>query len=122
MKNWQDLRILFVEDEPIMQKSIKKLMEKHIAEFYTASNGEEGLNAFYDLKPDIVITDLDMPIMSGSQMINRIRQNDLNTPIIMITAFEDQSSSVKGADYSIIKPVMKTRLFELVELCAEKLT
>ncbi|MCD8492697.1 MAG: response regulator [Geovibrio sp.] len=73
------------------------------------------------MKPDIIVTDLDMPVMNGIQMISAIRKTDIVTPIIIITAFEDQAEVANGADFSLIKPILKKRLFELLELCVEKL-
>jgi YesN/AraC family two-component response regulator len=121
MKELKDIRLLFVEDELLMQKSIEKILAKHVGEFKLAVNGEEGLKIHGEMKPDIVITDLDMPVMNGLQMISLIRQTDEKTPIIIITAFEDQAEVATGADFSLIKPILKKRLFELLEKCVEKL-
>jgi YesN/AraC family two-component response regulator len=121
MKNLKDVRLLFVEDELLMQKSIEKILAKHIKEFRLAVNGEEGLKIHGEMKPDIIVTDLDMPVMNGIQMISAIRKTDIVAPIIIITAFEDQAEVANGADFSLIKPILKKRLFELLELCVEKL-
>lgn len=121
MKNLKDVRLLFVEDELLMQKSIEKILAKHIKEFRLAVNGEEGLKIHSEMKPDIIVTDLDMPVMNGIQMISAIRKTDTLTPIIIITAFEDQAEVANGADFSLIKPILKKRLFELLDQCVEKL-
>ena len=121
MRNLKDIRLLFVEDELLMQKSIEKILSKHVKEFRLAVNGEDGLKIHAEMKPDIIITDLDMPVMNGLQMISAIRKTDTETPVIIITAFEDQAENAKGADFSLIKPILKKRLFELLDHCLDKL-
>ncbi|MCD8493734.1 MAG: response regulator [Geovibrio sp.] len=71
MRNLKDIRLLFVEDELLMQKSIEKILSKHVKEFRLAVNGEDGLKIHAEMKPDIIITDLDMPVMNGLQMIQQ---------------------------------------------------
>jgi CheY-like chemotaxis protein len=121
MTEMKDLTLLFVEDELLMQKSIEKILAKHVKEFHLAVNGQEGLALHEKLKPDIILTDLDMPVMNGLEMIARIRETDETTPVIIITAFEDQADIAEGADFALIKPILKKRLFDLIGMCVDKI-
>lgn len=121
MKRLKELSLLFVEDETVMQKTIERILSKHLKRFTLAINGEEGIEKYNSVKPDIIITDLDMPVMNGSVMISEIRKIDKNIPIIIITAFSDQAEKISGADFCLIKPINKNKLFELLDMCVQKL-
>ncbi|MCS4475152.1 response regulator [Clostridium botulinum] len=66
-----NVKILYVEDEAITQIIVKKILKKISGKLYIAENGQEGFELFKVYRPDIVITDLRMPIMNGIDMIKR---------------------------------------------------
>ena len=73
----------------------------------TAKNGEEGLKTFNENKPDLVLTDLIMPVMGGIQLIEEIRKTGSSCPVIVISALSDSETIIKTIDHGIIKYIIK---------------
>lgn len=116
--------ILVVEDNSDIQAYIGSLLnEKYIVRF--ASNGEEGLTKASDFLPDLIITDLMMPVMDGFELAEHIRHNQVlnHIPIVVITAKtsdEDKQRAYKiGADAYLFKPFnaneLRLRVQKLLE-------
>ena len=80
------IKILLVEDEETLAMIIKDTLEGQNFIIQTASNGEEGLRLFFDLRPDVLVADVMMPRMDGFEMVRRIRQTDKHTPVLFLTA------------------------------------
>ena len=110
--------ILVVEDDP----TIRELVRLHLAsanhEVITASDGLQGLQMAVSKRPDIIISDVQMPNMDGFGMLAAVRANDqtASIPVIFLTALDDRDSFRKsmnlGADDYLVKP------FHLSELNA----
>ena len=103
------LRILYIEDDKSTQEEVAFFLEPLVAHLYLASNGQEGLELYRLHAPDLIITDLQMPIMNGIDMIKQIRQYDSNTPIFITTAYNEtaylHSAINSGVDRYILKPI-----------------
>jgi len=109
------LRILYVEDENTTRRLMTKLLEREGMTVYDAPDGSEGFALFHELKPDIIITNLSMPILNGFEMINRIRQTDKETPIIVISGFRQDSISLpEYVNEFIMKPVLRSDLMDIL--------
>lgn len=76
------IKLLLVEDDPNLRYVVQCGLEDIIGGYnvQTAVNGEEGLKTWASFKPDIIISDIDMPVMDGFEMVRRIRETDANTP------------------------------------------
>ena len=105
-------RVALIEDEPEMRELISEELEDFGHEVTTASNGEAGLELIQRIRPDIILADINMPIMNGFQLRNilRDRHPDLaKTPFVFVSAFADESDVadglVVGADHYITKPI-----------------
>lgn len=120
----QKMKILYVEDEEITQKLIKKLLSKYVGRVITASNGEEGLALFAQEKPDLIITDLKMPQMDGMAMIKKLRQMDLECFIIVYSELEDLEVVLKSVDMGIekywVKPLTEEEIVSSLQSLALK--
>lgn len=90
------LTVLLVEDEQTLAMIIKDTLEGQEFIIHTAANGEEGLRAFFDLRPDVLVADVMMPRMDGFEMVRRIRQTDKRTPVLFLTARSAISDVVEG--------------------------
>lgn len=113
------LKILLVEDDIQLGYIIKNELE--ILGDYQVThvlNGEEGLNEYHKLSPDIIIADLEMPIMDGLTMLRQIRKKDLQTPFIIETAKilpkEVALGYNSGADNYIKKPFLPEELYAVI--------
>ena len=108
--------VLIVEDDPTMLRGLKDNFEFHGYKVLTAIDGEQGLNAALDAKPDLIILDIMLPKINGYEVCRLIRKENLDTPIIMLTAKGEESDIVLGlnlgADDYVTKP------FSIKELLA----
>ena len=83
--------ILIVDDNQDITDFLTRILSQRYL-ISTASNGKEGIEKAVSLKPDLIITDIMMPVMSGDEMVRRIRENDdlADIPVIMLTAVIDE--------------------------------
>lgn len=108
------LRILFVDDDPRVLATLGELMRSWGHTVVTAEDGYKALDVFLiALKSgqpfDVVITDLGMPKMNGAELARRIREHDLQIPIIVVTAW-GKENFVPYADIVLGKPVLSQDL------------
>jgi len=114
------LKVLYVEDEIVLRDTTCNSLNSIIKEVVVADNGKEGLEKFQNDKFDLIITDLSMPVMTGTQMIEEIRKVDKNIPIIITTAYGSQNeevsklNSIGMSDY-VMKPVDVMKLVETID-------
>lgn len=102
----KDITVLYVEDEENVRVSISRALQRRVGSVITASNGKEGLEIFEKRHPTIVVTDLEMPVMNGIAMIEKIREiSGVKYPIIVITAYRDDEHYTSLADAYIYKPI-----------------
>ena len=117
----KDIRPLIIEDDPDVMNSLFSIFDTVFDIFYTARNGEEGLYRFYKDTPDVIITDLQMPFMSGFRMLDRIRMENKNIPIIVTSAHGHKEHVEKADDLNVnaylIKPYDMNILFEKIYEC-----
>ena len=103
------LSLLYVEDEFATRGRFTEIFEKLFDVVHTAKDAHEGLNLFSKNNIDIVITDIEMPVMNGLEMSRSIREQDFDIPIIVMTAHIDNSFVIKsieiGVDAYLIKPI-----------------
>ena len=108
--------ILIVEDDPTMLRGLKDNFEFKGYRVLTSADGEDGLNAALNEKPDLIILDIMLPKINGYEVCRLIRKEELDMPIIMLTAKGEESDIVLGlnlgADDYVTKP------FSIKELLA----
>ena len=113
-------RILVVEDEEDIRKNIERLLKLEGYEVATAPNGEHGFVIARSMLPDIIVTDVNMPIMDGCAMLDAIRHHpELDRCIvIMLTAAADRDSMRRGmrlgADDYLTKPFRREELLDAI--------
>ena len=105
------ISILYVEDEDIIRENITDMLRDVCSEIFTASNGAEGYELFLEKQQhiDLIISDIQMPILSGLDMARKIRELTYEVPIIFTTAFSDSKylfDSINiGVDAYVEKPI-----------------
>jgi DNA-binding response OmpR family regulator len=108
--------ILIIEDDPVMLRGLKDNFEFKGYGVLTAADGEEGLNAALNKKPDLILLDIMLPKINGYEICRLIRKENLTMPIIMLTAKGEESDIILGlnlgADDYVTKP------FSIKELLA----
>ncbi len=100
-------RVLIIEDDANIAELIRLYLEKDGFDVTLASDGRQGVDTFFKLRPDIVLLDIMLPEMDGWDVCREIRKSD-KTPIIMLTAKDETADKVTGlelgADDYISKP------------------
>ena len=96
MNNTQDFfyylrktNVLYVEDDDNTREELEFFLQKKVNRLFIAKNGQEGFELFEENRPDLIITDIQMPVLNGIKMIQKIKEIDASVPIIIITAFND---------------------------------
>ena len=90
------IKVLLIEDEITLAKIIKDTLESVGFDVCLAYDGEEGLKLFFESKPDVLISDIMMPKISGLDVVQRIRKTDQTTPVIFLTAKTEVDDVVAG--------------------------
>jgi len=121
------LKILIVEDSKFAQMTIARLFSEAFpdSEIILANNGVDGYSDFMRLSPNIIVTDLLMPHMSGQEFIKKIRVMDQNIIIFTVTADVQQSTKDELAEYDIAafinKPLDKKKMALIKRIVEERL-
>lgn len=118
-------KVLYVEDDEMQRENLKIFLKRRVGTLYMAENGKEGLKVFEEQNPDIIITDLKMPVMDGIEMSKKIREKNKKSGIVITTAFSDVETVLSamdvGIDKYILKPVDTGKLIEAMEEIALRL-
>jgi YesN/AraC family two-component response regulator len=114
----KELTLLFVEDEEDLLEIIGDTLTKLDANFKTAKNGQEALDIVSKNKIDIVVTDINMPVMNGLELIENLREKYPDIPVIIMSAHTETEYIKKaeslGVKEYLIKPFDFIKFIELV--------
>ena len=117
--------ILYVEDDEDVREQLVRFLRYRVGYLAVAVNGAQGLELFRSTRPQIVITDIQMPTMDGLTMAREIRALDQSVPIIVTTAFEQTDYLMRsidiGVDKYVTKPIDVERLSEALAVCGHRL-
>ena len=120
--------LLYVEDETDARGMVSRMLAMNYPELrlYTAENGAAGLELYREHLPDIVMTDINMPVMDGIRMAREIKSIDPEALIIAVTAHSDTSYLMHaieiGIHHYILKPINYDQLFGSLDKIFEQLT
>ncbi len=98
---------LYVEDDEKLKEEVLKALKRRFKTVLTASNGAEGLKMFKQYSPDIVISDIKMPVMDGIEMAEKIKAINSSLPIIVTTAFSEIPYLLKSIKIGISRYIQK---------------
>ena len=117
-------RILIVEDERDIRDSLKTILELNDFIVDTAENGQVGLEKAGTQKPDLILCDVMMPVLDGFGLLEQLRKNGIETPLIFLTAkaqYNDLRTGMNlGADDYIFKPFKSVELLQSIERRLER--
>ena len=123
-----EISILYVEDDPEARELVSRVLARKIRalRLYTAENGAAGLALYREHRPDIVITDINMPVMDGIRMSNEIKSLNPEALIIAVTAYSDTryllDAIETGISNYVLKPINYDKLFAAIDKCVEIVT
>jgi two-component system response regulator CiaR len=113
VKEWNTMRILVVEDNISLLQSIKQILFEEF-EVDCAENGEEGLFMAMQNIYDLIVLDVMLPEMDGFEVIQKIRGEQIKTPVLFLTAKDSLEDRVRGLDFGgddyLIKPFQAPEL------------
>lgn len=120
----KNISILYVEDDYETREEMTKILLEVSNNITVAKSGVEALEFYYNNKPQIIISDIAMPNLNGIEFIKRVREDNLQVPIILLTAHADVDYLLPAANLNIqsyiVKPInirkLKEVLFNAVEI------
>lgn len=117
--------ILLVEDEKVIRENISSMLKFFFKEVYVAIDGYDGLDKYENYLPDIIMTDLKMPNMSGFELIKELEKRASKSYTIIVSAHTDTELLIeainKGVHRYLIKPITEDELFEAFNAYFEKI-
>ena len=97
----QHITVLVVDDDKITTSILTKMLDRYADHVIVASNGEEGLIRFKEYRPEIVLTDINMPKMGGLEMVEQIRKLDEHVKIAIFTNFENRDILLQAIKFGV---------------------
>ncbi|MBF0486973.1 MAG: response regulator [Nitrospirae bacterium] len=113
------IRVLYAEDDTYIRTLVARFLKRRVAKVFEAVNGKEGLDIYISNKDeiDLVITDIQMPVMNGMAMIAAIQKLNDTQPIIITTGYNDELHTSDKVCRNIIKPIDNDQLIEAILSC-----
>lgn len=119
----QETSILIVDDEPEILKILISIFSKYFSTVHTATNGRVAQEIVRDSKPDLVLTDIKMPEVSGLDLVIQMRAEGINTPVVLISSSEDRNDLLKaiklGVQDFVTKPFKRVDVEQAVHRVLE---
>ena len=112
--------VVIADDEATMRSLLKNLLQKERCNIIgQAKNGNEAIALYERKKPDIIFLDIDMPELTGLDVLKKIREEDKETMVCMVSA-DSQTDSIKatielGISGFILKPFSQKKLYDIVQ-------
>lgn len=119
------LTILLAEDEPDLQEVVKEHLSFFFGRVIVARDGTEALKQLEAEKIDLLLTDIQMHPMDGIDLVVTLRERGIDFPIIMMTAYSDESKLMQaieaGVNHYLKKPIDKRQLYSSLNNCIEEI-
>ena len=118
-KKTSHVRILVVDDEADIVSTVEYRLKFNEFDVITAANGKEGLEKTEKEKPDLILLDINMPVMGGHEMLEHLKNHPelKDIPVIMLTAFSDARDVAKAAKLGVADYI--TKPFDFTDLMAK---
>ena len=112
-------KILIVDDSKTSRKILRSILEENGHEIIAeAVNGEDGLEKFKAVHPDLITMDITMPVMDGIESLKRIREYDITAKVIMVTAAGQKTMMLEaikfGATEFLTKPYEAAQIIDVI--------
>ncbi len=115
---FQDLTLLYVEDDNLYIDLVIELLQPQFKKIHIAKNGRKGVELYHTLRPDIILSDVTMPVMSGVEMAAEIKESDAEVPIVLLSGQNDIGAITDainiGVDGYLFKPIDPDKMHTLL--------
>jgi DNA-binding response OmpR family regulator len=113
-------KILVAEDDTVLRDLYLRKFDKTVYDIRTAGNGEEAIKLINEDKPDLLLLDINMPVLDGFGVLEKFPKEQRSFPIVLLTNFDDQANRDRGAklgvdDYFVKKDMTIKSLLEMVQ-------
>ena len=114
-----DISLLLVEDDRVIRSIYEQILSNRVEKLITAVDGADGYQKYLDYKPDLILSDIKMPIMNGLDMVKKIRVIDKFQRIIIMSAYGESRFFLKAIEAGVkgflVKPVETDYLLNVIE-------
>jgi len=121
----KNITILYVEDDDIARENMTEYLSVFCNNVIEARDGLDAFEKYSKNNPHIIITDIQMPKLSGLELARKIRKNDIKTQIIITTAYSNKEYLFEAVELQLVKylvkPVKETELLKGLEKCLENI-
>lgn len=121
-----NIKILLAEDEDLVRNQVVRALKFLSARVIVAEDGIQAYNIYLKEKPDIIITDIEMPGMKGLELAEKIRKTDGTVQIIVATAYTNTEYFLKAVELNLakylLKPIKLLELEDALNTCLENLS
>jgi DNA-binding response OmpR family regulator len=100
-------RVLYVEDDKIIQKNVEEYLDGYFEKVYLADNGKDALNIYKSKQPDVIILDIEIPFIDGLTVAKEIRRENKQIPIVMLTAYTETEKLLQATELNLCKYLVK---------------
>ncbi|QNJ97295.1 Two-component response regulator [Constantimarinum furrinae] len=112
------MSLLVADDHPMLLKGLTdELTENGFNVAATAGNGAEALNLIAELQPDVAILDIEMPLLSGFEVIKKSREKNVSTKFILLTSHKEKGFVLRAKKFNISGYILKDEPFVELEKC-----
>lgn len=123
-KSLFDLRLLYVEDDEQARLIMQRILKRRFTDIVSVENGKEALEVFLKGNIDMMIADMNIPLLNGLELCTRVREVNEDMPIMMITAFDQSDCMLKaleiGVDRFLFKPINMEILDKQLKILAKR--
>ena len=124
LKSEERAKILIIDDIPDTVDIVQKLFESEGHEVFTAFTGEEGIRKANQIKPDVILLDINLPGIDGNMALRKIKRENPDQSVVMLTAYATVDNAIRalkeGASDFVKKPFEMDHLVHIVNRCFEK--
>ena len=111
----ENISILVAEDEDELREYLVEYLQLFFKNVYHAACGQEAYLIYLDKNPDIILSDINMPNLDGLSMISKIREKDLHTKIIIMSAHSDKEKLLRAVELNLVTYLVKPIKFETLK-------
>ncbi|WP_373004431.1 response regulator transcription factor [Sulfurimonas sp.] len=123
--NQNKFSILYAEDDERIREKYAKFLRLYFKDVYEATNGQEALELYEENKPDVIILDINMPVVNGLEVAKIIRRRDKETQLIILSAYSDREKLLAATELLLtkylVKPIQSFELEEIIVKCIHNL-